>query len=277
MTSILTAVAAMAGLGMVLSIVLGLAAKVFYVYVDPRIESILDILPGANCGGCGYAGCGDYAEAIVQHGADPNLCVAAGPETTEAVCTLMGLSAQMGERKVARIFCQGDAHSARKRFEYSGATDCWAAIISTGGDKACRYGCVGLGTCVQTCPFNALSMNDSGLPVVNELLCTGCGNCVHICPRNIPRLIPASQRTANLCSSHDGGKTVKQVCSMGCIGCGICTKKCPEKAVSMSDKLAVVDAGKCTGHNVCIEKCPTGCMVSLLPEENLQETETAQA
>ncbi len=277
MTSILTAVAAMAGLGMILSIVLGLAAKVFYVYVDPRIESILDILPSANCGGCGYAGCGDYAEAIVQHGAAPNLCVAAGPETTEAVCTLMGLSAELGDRKVARVFCQGDEHTATKRFDYSGAMDCWAAIVSTGGDKACRYGCVGLGTCVQSCPFNALSMGNSGLPVVNEILCTGCGNCVQACPRNIPQLIPASQKTANLCSSRDGGKTVKQVCSMGCIACGQCVKKCPEKAVSMSNKLAVVDGQRCTGHNLCIEKCPTGSMVSLVAEEKPQETETASA
>ena len=281
MTSILTAVAAMAGLGMVLSIVLGLAAKVFYVYVDPRIESILDILPGANCGGCGYAGCNDYAEAIVLHGASPNLCVAAGPATTEGVCTLMGMSAQLGERKVARIFCQGDDHHAVKRFEYSGAEDCRAAIVSTGGDKACGYGCVGLGTCVRSCPFGALTMGDNGLPLVNEFLCTGCGNCVQICPRHIPQLIPASQKTANLCSSHDAGKTVKQVCSSGCIACGICTKKCPEKAVSMSDKLAVVDGNSCTGHMVCIEKCPTGSMVSLIsapaPRETQIEGETAQA
>src|SRR6056297_3632954 len=118
MSPIITAILAMAALGCALSIVLGVAAKVFYVYVDPRIESILDILPGANCGGCGYAGCGDYAEAIVLHGASPNLCVAAGAETTEGVCTLMGLSAELGERKVARIFCQGDDSKAVRRFEY---------------------------------------------------------------------------------------------------------------------------------------------------------------
>ena len=273
MTSILTAIAAMAGLGMAMSIVLGLAAKVFYVYVDPRIESILDILPGANCGGCGYAGCNDYAEAIVKHGAAPNLCVAAGSETTEGVCTLMGMSAQLGERKVARIFCQGDDQKAVKRFEYSGAGDCRAAIISTGGDKACGYGCVGLGTCVHSCPFGALSMGPNGLPQVNDILCTGCGNCVQICPRNIPQLIPASQKTANLCSSQDGGKTVKQVCSTGCIACGICTKKCPEKAVSMVNKLARVDPSACTGQMVCVQKCPTGSMVSLIADQSLEQTE----
>ena len=263
MISVLTAVAAMAGLGLALSIVLGLTAKVFYVCVDPRVESILDILPGANCGGCGYAGCSDYAKAIVQHGAAPHLCVATGPETTEGVCTLMGMSAQLGERKVARIFCQGDDHRAMKRFEYAGAQDCRAAIISTAGDKACTYGCVGLGTCVRSCPFSALSMGENGLPVVNEYVCTGCGKCVQVCPRNIPQLVPASQKTANLCSSYDPGKTVKQVCSIGCIACGVCTSKCPEEAVSMVDTLAVVDANTCTGQMVCVEKCPTGSMVSL--------------
>ena len=259
-TSILSAVLALAGLGMVLSLVLGLAAKVFYVYVDPRIESILDILPGANCGGCGYAGCSDYAEAIVNHNVSPSLCVAAGAEVTHGVCGIMGMSADIGERNVARVFCQGSDEKAVRRFEYSGAQDCRAAIAATGGDKACEYGCVGLATCVKACPFDAMHMSPDGLPVVDEVLCTGCGTCVTICPRNLPKLVPLSQKTANLCSSQAGGKEVKAVCSVGCIACKMCVKKCPVEAVSMDGKLAVVDGNKCTGHGVCIEKCPTGSM-----------------
>ncbi len=278
MSPIITAILAMAALGCVLSIILGVAAKVFYVYVDPRIESILDVLPGANCGGCGYAGCSDYAEAIVKSGAPANLCVAGGSEVTDQICSIMGISAEAGERKVARIFCQGSDDKAVKRFQYSGANDCRAAIVATGGDKACQYGCLGLGTCVRACPFEALSMGDNGLPVVNESLCTGCGNCVEACPRNIPRLIPVSQKTANLCSSHDGGKVVKQVCSIGCIACGMCKKNCPEEAVSMEDKLAVVNPDKCTGQGICIEKCPTGSMVSLQEQPTLpaQEPQTEE-
>lgn len=263
--SILTAILAMAFLGLVLSIVLGLAAKVFYVYVDPRIERINDALPGANCGGCGYAGCNDFAEAIVNLGIDPGRCVAAGASTTEACCSIMGVSAELGERYVARIFCQGDDEKAAKRFVYDGALDCGAAIVSTGGDKACQFGCVALGSCVRACPFDALSMGANGLPVVDEALCTGCGNCVQACPRDIPGLIPISQKTANLCSTHDAGKVVKQVCSNGCIGCSVCKKKCPEEAITMQDKLAVVDPAICSGQGVCIEKCPTGSMVSLQP------------
>jgi len=274
MTSILSAVLAMAGLGMVLSIVLGVAAKVFYVYVDPRIESILDILPGANCGGCGYAGCSDYAEAIVLRGESPNLCVAAGADVTEGVCSIIGKSAELGVRSVARVFCQGSPDKAVSLFNYSGAQDCRAAIVATGGDKACQFGCVGLGTCVRACPFDAIHMADNSLPVVDQELCTGCGNCVSACPRHIPRLIPINQKTANLCSSHDGGKVVKQVCSIGCIACGVCKKKCPEGAVELEDKLAVVDPVLCTGQNVCLEKCPTGSMVNLLAQP---ETESANS
>ncbi len=263
MIPILTAIGAMAFLGLLLSIVLGLAAKVFYVYVDPRIEQICDALPGANCGGCGYAGCSDFAEAIVCLGASPDGCVAAGASTTEAVCSIMGLSAGLGERYVARIFCQGDEQKAVQRFDYNGALDCAAAIVSTGGDKACEFGCVGLGTCVRACPFDAMEMGGNRLPLVDQNLCTGCGNCVQACPREIPLLIPISQKTANLCSSHEAGKTVKQVCSIGCIGCSVCKKKCPEGAVDMEDKLAVVNPAHCTGQGVCLEKCPTGSMVSL--------------
>ncbi len=276
LSSILSAVGAMAALGIVLSFILGLAAKVFYVYVDPRIEAINDALPGANCGGCGYAGCNDYAEAIINSSVSPNLCVAGGSDVTENVCSILGVSAELGERKVARIFCQGDNVKAVRNFEYSGAQDCRAAIAATGGDKACSYGCVGLATCVRACPFDALSMSENGLPIVNESLCTGCGNCVEVCPRNLPRLIPVSQKVANLCSSEDAGKTVKQVCSVGCIACGQCQKNCPESAVQMVNRLAYVDPDKCTGQYVCIEKCPTGSMVILHPETQEAVPEAAE-
>ncbi len=263
MTPILNAVLALAGLGIILSLILGIAAKIFYVYVDPRIEMILDNLPGANCGGCGYAGCSDYAEAIVSKGAPPNLCVAAGKDVIENVCTILGTSVEFGERKIAKVFCKGTDQVAKRRFTYQGAQDCRAAIVSTGGDKDCQYGCIGLGTCIKACPFGGLSMGEDGIPQVNEALCTGCGSCARVCPREVIKLIPISQVTANLCSNRERGKHIKEFCSVGCIGCGICQKKCPEKAITMINGLAVVDPSKCRANFVCIDKCPTGSMQRL--------------
>ncbi|MFO7718244.1 MAG: RnfABCDGE type electron transport complex subunit B [Thermodesulfobacteriota bacterium] len=262
----LTAVLALAGLGLCLSAVLGVAAKVFYVYVDPRIEKVADCLPGANCGGCGYAGCSDYAAAVVRGEVEPNKCTAGGDAACDAICSCLGLEASMGERQVAKIFCVGTREAAQSKFIYDGVADCRAAAQLAGGEKSCSWGCLGLGTCVVNCPFNAMHMQDNGLPAVDPVKCTGCGQCVAICPRSIPQLAPESQPTACLCSSHDMGKVVKSVCSAGCIGCSKCKKECPEEAITMDNFLAVVDPAKCTGCGACIEVCPTGVMRSLLPE-----------
>ena len=195
----LTAVLALAGLGLCLSAVLGVAAKVFYVYVDPRIEKVADCLPGANCGGCGYAGCSDYAAAVVRGEAEPNKCTAGGDETCDSICSCLGLEASMGERQVAKIFCAGTREAAQSKFIYHGVADCRAAAQLAGGEKACSWGCLGLGTCVVNCPFNAMHMQDNGLPAVDPVKCTGCGQCVAICPRSIPQLVPESQPTSTRC------------------------------------------------------------------------------
>jgi Na+-translocating ferredoxin:NAD+ oxidoreductase RNF subunit RnfB len=255
---ILYAVLAMAGLGMVMSAVLGLAAKIFYVYVDPRVDQIADTLPGANCGGCGYAGCNDFAEAVVEGGATPGQCVACGKESIKTICSILGVSAEEKERKVARIFCRGTHQSASREFSYRGIADCRAAELVSGGEKSCQYGCLGLGTCVENCPFGAMAMGEDGLPIVFEDLCTACGQCAKICPRDIPRLVPASQPVVVFCGSHESGKVVKELCSAGCIGCGKCKKVCPEGAISINKFLAVVDPEKCTGCGLCLEECPTG-------------------
>ena len=264
MGPILNAVFAMGGLGLFLGGALGVAAKVFYVYVDPKIGEIADCLPGANCGGCGYAGCSDCAAAMVAGEAAPNACKAGGDSITQAVAAVLGVSAEAGEREIAKIFCRGTHSTAERKFVYKGIQDCRAAALVSGGDKSCTYGCLGLGTCVANCPFDALSMGDDGLPVVNEKLCTGCGTCLTVCPRNIPKIVKESQHTAALCSSHDGGKIVKAICDAGCLGCGKCKKACPEKAITIEKFLSVVDPEKCVGCGDCYEKCPTGIIQSLV-------------
>ncbi|MCK5243757.1 MAG: RnfABCDGE type electron transport complex subunit B [Desulfobacteria bacterium] len=264
MGPILSAVVAMGGLGLVLSAALGVAAKVFYVYVDPKIGEVADVLPGANCGGCGYAGCSDCAAAMVAGEAAPNACKAGGDSVTQAAAAILGISATAAERDIAKIFCRGAHGAAERKFIYSGVPDCRAAMQVSGGDKSCSYGCLGLGTCVAACPFDALSMGDDGLPVVDERFCTGCGTCVSVCPRHIPQLIKETQKAATLCSSHDLGKIVKAICSVGCIACGKCKKACPEKAITITKFLSIVDHEKCNGCGKCFEKCPTGVIQSLV-------------
>jgi Na+-translocating ferredoxin:NAD+ oxidoreductase RNF subunit RnfB len=265
MGSVLSAMLAMGGIGLVLSIILGVASKVFYVYVDPKVVAVDECLPGANCGGCGYAGCSDCAVAIVAGEAPPTACKAGGDDVAQAIATVLGVSAGASVRDVAHIFCRGTDTAAKKKYAYQGITDCRAASLLFGGDKTCTYGCLGLGTCVANCPFGAMRMGEDGLPVVDEELCTGCGTCVDICPRHIPRLIKETQKVATICSSHDGGKIVKAVCSAGCIGCGKCKKVCPEKAVIVDKFLAIVDGDKCTGCGKCLEECPTGIIQRLIP------------
>lgn len=264
MGPILNAVVAMGGLGLFLSAALGVAAKVFYVYVDPKIGEVADVLPGANCGGCGYAGCTDCAAAMVAGEAAASACKAGGDSVTNAVAGILGVSAGASEKEIASIFCRGSHGIAERKFIYKGILDCRAALLVSGGDKTCSYGCLGLGTCVANCPFNAMTMGDDGLPIVNENLCTGCGTCVSVCPRDIPNIIKISQKVATLCSSHDGGKTVKAICTIGCIGCGKCKKACPEKAITITKFLSIVDHEKCTGCGECFEKCPTGIIQSLV-------------
>lgn len=264
MGPILNAMVAMGGIGLALSVVLGIASKVFYVYVDPKVVAIDECLPGANCGGCGYAGCSDAAVAMAAGEAPPNACKVGGNDVAEAIAAVLGVSAGSAERDIINIFCKGAHSAAQRKYNYKGVLDCRAAILLAGGDKSCKYGCLGLGTCVANCPFGALKIGKDGLPVVNEKLCTGCGTCVNICPRHIPALIKESQRVATLCSSHDGGKIVKDICNVGCQGCGKCRKACPEEAIIVDRFLAIVDGEKCTGCGKCFEECPTGIIQSLI-------------
>ncbi len=258
MEPVLIAMAAVGAIGLLAAALLSVAAKVFYVPVDPRVSQVGDLLPGANCGGCGFAGCIDLAGAIVAGQVPPNACRCAAEEANRRIAALIGAAMEEREREVACIFCKGDAAHARLRFRYRGIADCRAAEVVAGGDKACAYGCLGLGTCVKACIFDALRMGGDGLPVVDPERCTACGACVRICPRHIPRLVPVSQKAIAFCSSHDPGKAVKEVCTVGCIACGLCKKVCPENAIEIVSLLAVVDAAKCTGCGKCFEKCPTG-------------------
>ena len=249
----------LAGLGCASAIVLSIASVLFRVDEDPLIEAVSEVLPGANCGGCGYAGCSSYAAAVVT---DPNVgaggCVAGGPETAEKVAELTGKAAGGAEPMISFRRCVKDDGQVRLKYQYQGVPSC-AAAHKLGGADACSYSCLGLGDCSRACPFGAMTVHN-GLVRIDPALCVGCGICVRTCPRGILEVIPARARVMVYCSSQDKGKAVMDVCKAGCISCLACIKKCPAKAIKVVDQRIVIDHEKCLEYGAeCEEACIKAC------------------
>lgn len=262
--SILFSALLMGGTGLLFSIFLVIANKTFHVEIDPRISKIEETLPGVNCGGCGYASCVSYAEAIVKKGAKLNQCVVADEETLDALGTIMGTKVEKGEKKIAVVMCRGDRESAKFPGIYKGIQDCAAAIYSGDVAKRCKYGCIGLGSCVSSCPFNAIKISAHGIPVVSLDRCTGCGNCVEACPRGLIELHPVSQKIHVYCKSYDPGAIYKTVCTNACIGCGLCVKAAEADGkpdvLKITNNLVIVNYDNYQLKPEYIEKCPTGAI-----------------
>ncbi|MCD6308181.1 MAG: Fe-S cluster domain-containing protein [Candidatus Latescibacteria bacterium] len=251
------------GLAFILGAGLELASKRFSVEVDPRVDRILSILPGANCGGCGYAGCAAYANAIVNDGAKISLCAPGGPKVLKQVSEIMGKEEVQSVRMVAYLHCAGSKEKAKDKYTYDGVRDCRSAAMLAGGQKACKYGCLGFGTCVEACQFDALHMGEDGLPVVDREKCTACGACVRACPKDLFTLEPDTTTIYLACSSHDKGKTVKNACSVGCIGCGICVKVTKDGGIEMKDNLPSIDYNASPNLILAHYKCPTNSYIDL--------------
>ncbi len=254
--SILFPVLSIGGMGVVLGAFLGFAATVFKVETDPRVPKVRECLPGANCGGCGFAGCDALADAIVKGDAPVNACPVGGAAVAEKVGAVMGVEAATGEKMVAFVKCNGNCEAAKTKYEYFGIEDCEMEANLAGGSKECAYGCLGDGNCVRACNFGALSIVD-GIAVVDKEKCVACGACTKVCPKHLIELIPYSAKVAVQCSSNDMPKISKDNCSNACMGCQICARNCPEKAVAITNFLAKVDYSKCTACGTCTEKCPT--------------------
>lgn len=252
-----TALAVIGGMGLVFGGLLAFAASHFAVEEDARVETICDLLPGANCGACGFPGCISFAENVILGKADVSACIPGGKDTCDSVCEVLGVDSVAAETKnVAEIYCLGSRDVAPDKFEYQGVRDCKAALAYSGGFKACSYGCLGLGTCADSCPFDALHMGADGLPVVDLERCTGCAICVKACPRGIIRIVDADRAGKFVpCNSKDKGKIVREVCEIGCIGDKACVKACPQDAIVVEDNLAVIDSSKCDDCGKCVEVC----------------------
>lgn len=255
--------------GLFIGALLAIAAQKFKVETDERVSLLTQALPGANCGGCGYPGCAALAEAIASGEAKTNACPVGGLSVAKKIAKIMGVGdEEEQEPLVAVVYCQGGNNEAVIAADYDGIEDC-AALNALGGNKECPYGCLGLGSCVKACPFDAMHMDENGLPVVDRDKCTGCGACVRACPRGVIDLVPVSKEVHILCRSFDRGPAVRKYCSVGCIACTICVRSCPQKAISM-DKgtLAVIDYSICDNCGICATKCPAKTILDLQIEKS---------
>jgi len=253
--------AVLGSIGLFFGIGLALAAHKFAVETNPKVEEVLEVLAGANCGGCGYAGCEAYAEAVVNDpNVPPNLCFPGKEEVAELVAEITGKKIEKMENMIAAVRCSRIEGKVRQRYEYIGYGSCSGAKLALGGPFACAYACIGMGECKEACHFDAIEIID-GFPVIDPHKCVGCGACVRTCPKGIIELIPLKARVWVPCSTKDPGKKVRGVCEVGCITCRMCVKVCPAKAVSIEEGLVKIDHEKCIQYGesceeICVKKCP---------------------
>jgi len=262
-TGILFAIAIVGGVGLFIGLFLGIAAIVFKVEVDEKEESVLEALPGNNCGGCGFPGCSGLAAAIAKGEAPVNACPVGGEPVGKVIAKIMGVEAEETTKMVAFVQCQGDCEKAGIDYEYHGIEDCrMLSFVPNGGAKSCNYGCLGYGSCVKACPFDAIHVVN-GVAVVDKEACKACGKCMEVCPKNLITMIPYEAKYAVACNSKDKGPVAMKACTVSCIGCQLCKKNCPNDAVTIEDFNATIDQDKCESCGVCMEKCPRKSIVAL--------------
>jgi electron transport complex protein RnfB len=256
-------VSLLGGIGLLFGLGLAIASKKLAVATDPKIEKIIGVLPGANCAACGFAGCAGYAKAVAAGLTDPSNCVPGGSKVAHAIADILGISASAKEQVMAVVHCKGGKNEAKERAVYSGIQDCFAAVLTVNGSKVCPDGCLGLGSCTRACPFDAISVNENNVAVVNPEKCTGCGKCVQACPRKLIELIPKVHKIFLACNNHDRGAKVKQYCTVGCTACTLCVKASAVGAISMENNIPRLDYTKNDNFIPSANKCPQKCFVDL--------------
>ncbi len=260
--TIIIALAALGGLTLLLATMLIVANKKLYVYEDPRIDQVEDMLPHANCGACGYPGCRPFAEALVSGNALPGKCTVSSEEGRVAIADFLGVSLGAEEKKVARLACAGGTNVAINRAQYQGLDSCRAAALVSGGGKGCFWGCLGHGDCEVVCDFDAITMNEFGLPVVDLEKCTACGDCVEVCPKDLFSLQPISHQLWVACKNLEHGDAVLEECQVACTACGKCAMDGGD-LITMKHNLPVIDYSLNHRTKDPIQRCPTGAIVWL--------------
>lgn len=264
MSQIIIPVVLVVVVGLIASVILSYASKVFAVKEDEKFIALRAELPGANCGGCGFAGCDDYAHALVNNAETPcTKCAVGGPDVAAKLAEILGKNAGAMERDIAFVMCNGTTENAKRLYEYEDIDSCKAAKQLYGGSKVCPYGCIGLGDCVSACEFDAIHIID-GVAVVGRDYCMACGACVKACPQKLIKLLPETAKVQVRCHNEQKGADAKKACDVACIGCGMCARVCPKGAITIANNLSTIDPEKCIKCGLCAAKCPTGAILDVM-------------
>lgn len=249
-------------LGLLFGVGLAFASRVLAVQKDEKVEQVESVLPGLNCGACGYAGCAAYAEAVAKDGEKLDLCGPGGAEVVQKLGEIMGVDVDVSaEKMVTQVHCRGGADVTTILFEYNGLQDCNALYQLYGGNMACKEGCLGLGSCIRVCPVDAIDYDEEGKVWVDKDVCISCGKCVDICPTGVMQWVPYSADYIVACNNHDSGKNVRKYCKVGCIACKLCEKKSPDGGYVVENNLSRIDFSQTGDRSAGAEKCPPKCIV----------------
>jgi Na+-translocating ferredoxin:NAD+ oxidoreductase subunit B len=261
-TIIMVSGAALGVVGGAAAAILAGASRAFRVQEDPRVSELITILPGANCGGCGYPGCAGFAAALAAGTAAPEACAPGGPEVTREIGRILGVEVQVQERMVARLICRGSEEHCRSKFSYEGISSCKAvSLMNRAGSKSCPFACEGLGDCVRVCSFGAMVMGPDGLPLIDEEKCTGCGKCVTACSKNVLRMERFDRFVFLGCRTQVAPKFMKTSCTTGCLGCRQCVRVCPYDALDWDGRLPHYKDDKCVSCGLCADVCKPGTIL----------------
>ena len=263
LTTLIISVSSLAIIGFIAGAILSFASQKFKSEADPRVSSAVRLLPGANCGACGYPGCQGFAEALLKGEANISACRLMNDAQRKELANILGVEAAKIEEKVAVLFCGAGKALCEKRGDYVGALTCSGENLAGEGSLACVNGSLALGDCFRACPFNAIELDGDKPPKIKRDKCVACGKCVTACPRSLIELTPRSHKILILCKTQHKGAEIKKICSVGCIACRICTNACPTGAITMEGRIPVIDHSKCNECGECIKTCPQNTIVKV--------------